>query len=364
MKTLKILSVFLLVILLGCTEETIINNYSAEGLGKTNVYIEGDITNVEAIKQLTEEVGELTENIYIQNTTQLSNIKIKGNSKLRNIIVDENNVLNTITIYTTNKLTSFIVKDTNLQLTSISLHGIGKITEIDIKNSKQNSTILIDGFTTADKIAIETASNTSYNKMANITCNDLLEINKFLGVSTSNTQSNTIAFPHLKIMGKYVSDTTYFFNGISGKYANVSFPVLEEIYNLTLDGLYMDSITFPAVKKMNYFYLFGDSIVNHFNFPQLTRCDNFQLQFNTGTMGNTYYSTTMFNMPLLNYCKNYRLNILELDNFNAEDILEKFLTIQPISGKTIELSNNTPLTGQGLIYKQTLIDQGNNVLTN
>ncbi len=360
MKTLKQLSLLFLILFVGCTTEEITNIYNtAEGLGKVNIYIEGDITTTEAQAQLEEEVGSLTENIYVQNTTQLTAITINGNNKLRNVIIEENTALSSLNVYATNNLTSFIVKDSNIQLSSINLHGTGKITEIDIKNSKQNSTILIDGFTTADKIAIETTSNTSYNKMANITCNDLLEINKFLGVSTSNTQNNTIAFPQLKIMGKYVSETTYYFNGISGKYTTVSFPVLEEIYNLTLDGLLMDSITFPLVKKMNYFYLYFETSVNHFNFPQLTRCDNIQLQFNTGTMGNTYYSTTMFNMPLLNYCKNYRLNILELDNFNAEDILEKFLTIQPISGKTIELSNNTPLTGQGLIYKQTLIDQGN-----
>jgi hypothetical protein len=53
---------------------------------------------------------------------------------------------------------------------------------------------------------------------------------------------------------------------------------------------------------------------------------------------------------------------LGFDNLNAEDTLEKFLTIQPVSGKTIHLSNNTPLTGLGLTYKQTLIDQGNTVI--
>ncbi|GEM56729.1 hypothetical protein B0A58_03980 [Flavobacterium branchiophilum NBRC 15030 = ATCC 35035] len=362
MKTLKILSFFLLVILFGCTEETIINNYSAEGLGKVNVYIEGDITNAEAQAQLEEEVGTLTENIYIQNTTQLTAISIIGNSKLRNVTIDENNSLNIINVNAISNLTSFIVKDTNNQLANINLNGTGKVTEVEIKNSKQNSTILIDGFTIADKITIETTSNTSNNKTATITCNDLIEINKFLSINTSVSQNNTVSFTDLKIMGKYVSDTTYFFNIISGKFTVASFPILEEIYNLTLDGLHMDTITFPLVEKMNYFYLSIDSYINHFNFPQLTRCDNFQCEFNTGSLGTTYFTDTLFNMPLLNYCKNYSLNILGLDNFDAEDILEKFLTIQPVSGKTINLSNDAPLTGLGLTYKQTLINQGNTVI--
>ena len=348
---------------MGCTTEEITNIYPiAEGLSKVNVYIEGNITNAESQAQLEEEVGSLTENIYVQNTTQLTAITINGNNKLRNVIVDENTLLNTLNVHTTNNLTSFILKDSNTQLSTINLHGTGKVAEVEIKNSKQNSTILIDGFTTADKITIETLSNTSNNKTANITCNDMQEINKFLAVNTSYTQNNTIAFPHLKIMGKYISETVYFFSGFSGKYTTFSFPALEEIYNLTLDGLNMDSITFPLVKKMNYFYLYFETNVNHFYFPQLTRCDNIEIFFNTGTLGTTYYTNTLFNMPLLNYCKNYRLNILGFDNLNAEDTLEKFLTIQPVSGKTIHLSNNTPLTGLGLTYKQTLIDQGNTVI--
>jgi hypothetical protein len=363
MKKLKFYSLFLIITLLGCTEE---NNYytTADGLGKVNVYIEGNITNEEAKVQLEEEVGDLTENIYIQNTTQLTAITIIGNSKLRNVTIDENNSLNIINVNTISNLTSFIVKDTNNQLATINLNGTGKVTEIEIKNSKQNSTILIDGFSTADKIAIETAFNTSYNKTTSITCNDMQVINKFLSVTTSNTNNNTLSFPHLKIMGKYLSETTYYFNGISGKYTTVSFPVLEEIYNLTLDGLYMDSITFPVVKRMNYFSLFSDCFVNHFNFPLLTRCDNIQLQFNTApSTATAFYSNTLFNMPLLNYCKNYYLGIVGLESNNVDSILNKFLTIQPVSGKNISILGAYP-SAQGLLDKQSLINQGNIVNTN
>ena len=152
---------------MGCTTEEITNIYPiAEGLSKVNVYIEGNITNAESQAQLEEEVGSLTENIYVQNTTQLTAITINGNNKLRNVIVDENTLLNTLNVHTTNNLTSFIVKDSNTQLSTINLHGTGKVAEVEIKNSKQNSTILIDGFTTADKITIETLSNTSNNKTA------------------------------------------------------------------------------------------------------------------------------------------------------------------------------------------------------
>ena len=73
MKTLKFLSLFFIITLFGCTEE---NYYTtAEGLGKVNVYIEGNITDAECVAKLANEVGSLTENIYVEGTTQLTTIE-------------------------------------------------------------------------------------------------------------------------------------------------------------------------------------------------------------------------------------------------------------------------------------------------
>ena len=70
-----------------------------------------------------------------------------------------------------------------------------------------------------------------------------------------------------------------------------------------------------------------------------------------------------FNAPVLNYCLNYQSrNLLTTSGVNA--VLNKFLTIQPSSGKYIDLTQEVAPTGQGLIDKQTLITQGNQVYTN
>ena len=97
MKILKLLPLFLFITLLGCTEE---NNYytTAEGLGKVNIYIEGNITNEEAQAQLESEIGTQTENIYVQNTSQLTDININISNNIRDIIVKNNPNLKNITI--------------------------------------------------------------------------------------------------------------------------------------------------------------------------------------------------------------------------------------------------------------------------
>ena len=89
MKTLKFYSLFLIITLLGCTEVN--NYYTAAGLGKVNVYIEGDITDAECVAKLQEEVGSLTESIYVEATTQLTNIELDIPTTVRNINISSDN---------------------------------------------------------------------------------------------------------------------------------------------------------------------------------------------------------------------------------------------------------------------------------
>ena len=83
----------------GCTTEEITNIYNnVEGLGKVNVYIEGNISNAEAQAKLEAEVGTQTENIYVQNTSQLTSIAINFKQNIRDIIVKNNPILKNITL--------------------------------------------------------------------------------------------------------------------------------------------------------------------------------------------------------------------------------------------------------------------------
>ena len=79
------------------------------------------------------------------------------------------------------------------------------------------------------------------------------------------------------------------------------------------------------------------------------------------------------NFPLLSHCKNISL-FNDINSIRINEILHQFLNIQPTSGKEIQFFiqnhpdnpsfnfNQSP-TGQGLIDKQILINQGNTVST-
>ena len=103
----KLLYLLLIVTFLGCTEN---NYYTADGLGKVNVYIEGDITNEEAVEKLKTEVGSMTENIYVRNTTALTNIVINTVVNMQNIEVSSTESLTNIVINAKGSLYDIKVK--------------------------------------------------------------------------------------------------------------------------------------------------------------------------------------------------------------------------------------------------------------
>ena len=91
-KTFGFLALF--IFFYGCTTEEITNIYNNnEGLGKVNIYIEDNISNADAQAKLEAQIGTQTENIYVRNTTQLTEIVINVElaDNIRDIIIKNNN---------------------------------------------------------------------------------------------------------------------------------------------------------------------------------------------------------------------------------------------------------------------------------
>ena len=369
MKLQKILLLTLFITLFSCTEE---NYYTTtEGLGKVNVYIEENLTNVEAQAKLLVEIGTQTENIYVQNTTLLTDIVINtaNTENLRGIYIDDNNA----------------------QLRNITLQGNNtKISQIIIKNSKQNTNILIEGYTEANIVQIFTYGykfdevtgwQTGTTNTTNIVCNDLIKIKQNFNFIASIVDGNNIAFNDLKIVE--ANNPTYFWCYWRGKFDNISLPKLEEMSNLKTStfgenftnipeyrlGLSINNLTLPELKKMNAFSLSGTATgINHLNVPKLQILNSFFLKtFTTGDgivpLSSYTYSDSRFQFPMLQTCEYFYIDMLGFESTYVNSYLSKFLNVQPVSGKNIRLYGDAP-SGQGIIDKQTLIDNGNDVLTN
>jgi hypothetical protein len=330
MKTLQLLKTFgffaLFIFFYGCTEE---NYYTTiEGLGKVNVYIEGDITNAEAQAKLEAQIGTQTENIYVRNTTQLTEIVINVGlaDNIRDIIIKNNNALQTLNINGNNSKCNQIILET------------------------KNTQINLNGFIELNELNYSTYSTGENNQLI---CNDLIKIINNLEVQASG--DGKVKFNHLK----YITGGIFL---ITGEFVLFDIPVLEEVDTIIL-GIQNNVVTFPALKKVNHIQPYGVGGETYFetlNLPVLE-------EINSQIWIKTIQTNITLNIPSLVYCKSIIINEgtgLSSDKVNA--ILNKFLNVLPLTGKAINLqwqSPAAPPTGQGLIDKQTLINQGNTVLT-
>lgn len=366
MKTLKFLSSFLIITLLGCTEE---NYYTtAEGLGKVNVYIEGNITDAECVAKLANEVGSLTENIYVEGTTQLTTIEIDLPTNVRNLNIASDNV----------------------ELKTVKVTGYGKMlnSNIGINGGPKCENVLVEGITEIKTIGF---SNLYSVVDKTIICNDLEVVTKYFGIDASNglttPQPNYVFIcDDLKYINRDYdyNNTTNPFGPesctIAGRFTTFSMNSLKEVGATIYILLSGDVITLPELEKVNTLKIYSLSMfsLNELNMPKLTIIYNYLYcqANNLGTLNlplltsckeidirDNELPSLNFNVPIINYCKIYTSSI-QLTSSGVNSVLNKFLNIQPTSGKNIWLQNEVAPSGQGIIDKQTLINQGNYVLTN
>ena len=368
-KTLKLLSLFLIITLFGCTTEEITNIYTtADGLGKVNVYIEGNITNEEAQAKLEAELGTQTENIYVQNTTQLTDITISFAKDIRDIYFNNNSSLKNITIQgTNNKINKFEIEDQHY-LNKILINGIVEANQLDFGHM---------------------AGDYNLDEFIDIECHDLVTIHGnlrlFIG-QYDHPVFNKLNFYDLKYINKTIKNSTY--NRWQGNYSMFNMPELEEIHNLE-HFVHINNVEYPSLLKINILAIDYGPTNQEINFPTLEMSNTIYMEVYSGVVNlpsllTTKYFTVSGNnsiinspileradyfnwlssndnviMPNLNYCLEYERYMPSSEAVN--NVLNQFLNINPTSGKYIKLYGYLA-TGQGIIDKQTLINQGNTVI--
>ena len=313
---LKTLLVGLVFAFFGCTEETIINNIVDDTDGKVNIYIEGNITNAEAQAKLQAQIGTLTENIYVQNTTQLTAININAVGNMRDIVIKNNPLLTTININGNNSKGNLIHIWQNNALQTVNINGLTELNYLNFQEQNpNNSTTFI--------------------------CNDLLAIYYTFHISIiNNFNDNIIEFPNLKyVFGitEIINDSPSInsFSSIYGKYSVFNFEDLEEVEEVVFN-IRTETVNLLNLKRASVLDFSNCNSIVTLNIPSLIKCDYFSIYRN------------------------------KINSNTINSLLNKFLTVLPISGKQIHLhSQNPPAppTGTGIDNKNTLITQGNTVYT-
>jgi len=389
--------------------------------GKTTIILTGDITDAEAAEQIDRELGYNTENIIISETTQLTTADFTGASNLLSITISENIALTTLNFSTLKTVFKEFIIDSNLALTSLDFPMLKKMDGIEWAISSnpvltslsfplfekfERSTLTISSNDTLTQVNFPVATkmgglNINSNPVLtvfnapqvtvirgilgiqanpNFTALNLGSLQTAQGVSIFNTSLTSIAFPQL------TSLSTNFYLDNNPTLQSVSLPLLNNsvvtiansplFSSLNLDGLITGSLSIGGSGMTsfslppNFIHAGTIDFRGNNNLISLsligiqTLTESITVAVNPSLTSITFPEavdfTTAFSSSYINLQNN------ALTSASVNDILQKMLTAIPLANKSIILNNQTPPappTGQGLIDKQTLIDNNNTVVT-
>ena len=281
---------------------------SSPSNGKTSIFISGDVSNAEAAAQIASEIGIYTENVFIQNTTNLTSVDLSG-----------------LTSIVQMKITD------NANLTSVNLNGLKKnYGAIHIASNAVLSSLSFPTYTVAlDTLTVE--------KNAALTAINMPLLTKGGIRANLNTNLSSISMPVFT----------------SGNVTILNNPIISALYlpvfnsgNLNVrNNSSIASINLPLFYK-GKIRITDNSSLSFIGIPNFTVSEPYE-----NTWGN-YNPISFYN------------NALPSSVVNT--LLHQMLSVTPVDGKTIELWGQNPPappTGQGIIDKQTLIDALNDVWT-
>ena len=389
--------------------------------GKTTIILTGDITDADAAEQIDRELGYNTENIIISETTQLTTADFTGATNLLSITISENTALTTLNFSTLKTVFKEFIINNNLALTNVDFPLLKRVdgTEWLISSNPVLTSLSFPLFEKFERSALTINSNDTLTQVnfpvatkmggLNINSNPILtafnapqvtvmkgvvgiqanpnfttlnfgSLQTAQGVSISNTSLTSLAFPQL------TSLSTNFDLDNNPTLQSVSLPLLNNsvisiansplFSSLNLDGLITGSLSIGG-SGMTSFSL-PPNFINAGTIDFRGNNDLISLSL-IGIQKITQSITVAVNPSLTSITfpeavdfttefssSNVNLQNNALTSASVNDILQKMLTAVPLSNKSIILTDQTPSappTGQGLIDKQTLIDNNNTVIT-
>lgn len=217
---------------------------------------------------------------------------------------------------------------------------------IIIRNTTGLTEINISGLT--DILSIRIMNNTN---LQSVVFNDLTEVIYGKFYFTDNNALENVSFPNLL---KIANDGFSIHN--CNNLNTLNLPLLQEVYpGLGISSCNLTQLLLPNLIKGDI-YVNGNINLNQVNLNS----------FQEGNIDITDSQLATISLPSLVRCESLNLEGSSLSSSTVNSLLNQFLNILPSSGKFLNLAFQTPSappTGQGLIDKQTLIDNGNNVST-
>ena len=173
----------------------------------------------------------------------------------------------------------------------------------------------------------------------------------------SNPSLTTLSFPNLKVLSAYYDEKTEIENNV--QLSSLDLSSLEFVQGrLEIGGNALTSIDFSSLTFVRTLVI-NQSILSSLDLPNVVVCK--------AILVNSNPNLTTLNIPSIDFteCAGVRLKENALSSSTINDLLNRLVAAN-VTGINIQLEDQNPPappTGQGLVDKQTLIDNGNTVST-
>lgn len=160
------------------------NTGNSPSIGKSTVYITGNITNEQAAAKLLDDFGSNTDNIIIKNTTGLTSIDLSSVKYLNSLRIELNKDLTSINLNGLINTYDFVGINSNTVLTSLDFPLLESFLGEGISVQNNNS---LDAISFPKLKEINYALNLNSNALPSTQINSIL--NKLLSVTFSDSTS-------------------------------------------------------------------------------------------------------------------------------------------------------------------------------
>jgi hypothetical protein len=316
--------------------------------GKTTIILSGDITNAEAAALIAAQAGPNTEVIKIFDTTNVTSLDLSQITSLISLNVANNSALTSINLPNLKSVYEEILVGFNTNLNSFNAPLLETTPNIIFNNNALN-TITFPAFKkTSDMLSASGTISFNEDNLTSISFPQAIQLNNF---SANNCPKlNSLNLNSLKFCGTIsIQDNP--------KLGNIQLPNLEDATLFIAKNSLLTNINTSNLIKSDDIYINENPLVESLNLNSLKDCN--RLKIGNSNLSNLTI-TNLNNCPQLDFSGN-KFSSMQVNSF-----LNKLTSVTPLNSKMITLNNQNPPappTGQGLIDKATLINNGNTVIT-
>lgn len=314
--------------------------------GKSTLVLSGEVSDSEAVNIISSDVGILTQEVRIYNTTKLTKVDLSMLTSAIEVIVKNNSALESVDMSGLTQLLGPLIFADLPMLKTVSLNALTKITnDSEFRNldmEKLDFPLLTHSVQlTLNNVSLQSLTMPVLNNITNLTLLDVVipelslpALSSASSIGIVNSNLTKISFSSLNTIGSFTIVNT--------NISNLTCPLLKTADNLHLESSKLSSLELSSLTKIqSEIKINSNSSLLSINLPILTNVATIKIEDNS--------AITTISLPLLGEVSELKINNnLKLANLNLSAlnmVMQNFTFTQNPLLTTLNLQALTDVKG-------------------